>query len=376
MQKIKKGRENAMRCTQCGTEFEGKFCPNCGETAPTEKGKKETKAKKKKPIYKRVWFIILIIILAVSAYNKVSDYFENRPEKISWADIVLGDMLPEPESNKGKIRENSENELCVEYSGVSSSEYNDYLEACIEKGYVIEAERNSTDYCAYNEKGYKLELSYNDDDEMTINLEKPVELNDIKWPSSELGKIIPEPKSLVGKFNYENDKEFSVLIGNTPIEEYNEYVSVCMDNGFVVDYSKGEKSFHAENADGYYVSVYYEGFNTMQIVAKIPSEDAQAVKETTDDSAEVDSNGLRPDFKKAMDSYEAFMDEYVEFMKLYEKNPSDMTLLSEYAQYMNKYAQFCDDFEKWEDEEMNDAETAYYLAVQTRVSQKLLSAAS
>lgn len=39
---------------------------------------------------------------------------------------------------------------------------------------------------------------------------------------------------------------------------------------------------------------------------------------------------------------------------------------------MSKYADFVKDFEKWEDEEMNAAETAYYIEVQSRVSKKLL----
>lgn len=97
--------------------------------------------------------------------------------------------------------------------------------------------------------------------------------------------------------------------------------------------------------------------------------------EKSDSSSELDANGLRPEFKEAMDSYEAFMDEYVEFMKAYEQNPSDLTLLAKYADYMVKYSDLCDDFDKWDDEEMNDAETSYYIAVQSRVTQKLLEVA-
>lgn len=89
-----------------------------------------------------------------------------------------------------------------------------------------------------------------------------------------------------------------------------------------------------------------------------------------------DNDGLDPDFKAAMDSYEKFMDEYVAFMKKYKDNPSDLGLLADYADYMSKYADFVEDFEKWEDEEMNAAETAYYIEVQSRVSKKLLEVAN
>ncbi|MBQ9930405.1 MAG: hypothetical protein IJO72_06505 [Oscillospiraceae bacterium] len=84
------------------------------------------------------------------------------------------------------------------------------------------------------------------------------------------------------------------------------------------------------------------------------------------------TEGLDPDFKAALDSYEEFIDEYVAFMKKYNANPTDMNLLSSYASYMSKYSQFASDFAKWEDEELNAAEKAYYLQVQSRVSKKLL----
>ena len=87
------------------------------------------------------------------------------------------------------------------------------------------------------------------------------------------------------------------------------------------------------------------------------------------------SSGLDAEFKAAMDSYEEFMNEYVTFMKKYKANPGDLSILSEYANYMSKYAEFVEDFEKWNDEEMNAAETAYYIEVQSRVNQKLLEVA-
>ena len=96
---------------------------------------------------------------------------------------------------------------------------------------------------------------------------------------------------------------------------------------------------------------------------------------TTTTTTKATSGGLDPDFKKAMDSYESFMNEYVAFMKKYQANPTDLGLLADYADYMGKYADFVTDFEAWNDEDMNAAETAYYLEVQTRVNKKLLEIA-
>ncbi len=85
-----------------------------------------------------------------------------------------------------------------------------------------------------------------------------------------------------------------------------------------------------------------------------------------------DNGGLDPDFKAAMDSYEKFMDEYVVFMKKYCENPNDLSLLADYLKYTNDYTDFVEDFVKWGDEELNTAETAYYIDVQARVNKKLL----
>ena len=65
------------------------------------------------------------------------------------------------------------------------------------------------------------------------------------------------------------------------------------------------------------------------------------------------------------------MNEYVEFMKKYNANPTNTTLLKQYSSYLAKYSKFVEDFDKWDEDDMNDAEIKYYLEVQSRVSKKL-----
>ena len=101
---------------------------------------------------------------------------------------------------------------------------------------------------------------------------------------------------------------------------------------------------------------------------------AETTPATTEAKENKDDDTIDPDFKAAMDSYEKFMDEYVAFMKKYKNNPTDLSLLSDYAEYMSDYADFVADFEGWENEDLNAAELAYYVDVQARVSKKLLEA--
>lgn len=394
-----------MKCTQCGTEFEGKFCPECGrraeQNAPAvqceiekpKAGKKEKRKKKKKPFFLRWWFILLVIIaVIIIALNAAGG-----GEKIVWDDMVLGDMLPEPPASKGKIYTNAADELWLNISDLSDKEFADYVEACKAKGFTTDADSDSYSYAAYNAEGYKLNLGhYGSDADMSIELEAPMEMNSILWPASAAGMQLPAPKSEIGKFSYEYDDSFFVYVGDTSKAEYAEYVKACSDMGFNVDYSKGEDYYFADNSEGWYVSIRYEGNNIMSVnidapdeelkdeapaVSDIPEADVPAetgapeIQEEDEEDAAANTNGIDPDFKAAMDSYEEFMDEYVAFMKKYMDNPNDIGLLVDYADYMRKYADFVEDFEKWENEEMNVEETAYYIEVQGRVSKKLLEVA-
>lgn len=98
------------------------------------------------------------------------------------------------------------------------------------------------------------------------------------------------------------------------------------------------------------------------------------VKTTTSEETDTDLvDGMRPEFKGALDSYEEFFDEYCEFMEEYaKKNPTDLKLIAEYAVFMKQYAETMEKMEALDDGEMNDAETKYYIEVTTRISQKLL----
>ena len=96
------------------------------------------------------------------------------------------------------------------------------------------------------------------------------------------------------------------------------------------------------------------------------------IAETKGDEVLVD--GMRPEFKEAMDAYEAFYDEYCAFMAEYKENPSDMTLLLKYSEMMTKVVEMDEAFNKWDDDDLNSEELKYYLEVNNRVMQKMIDA--
>lgn len=111
---------------------------------------------------------------------------------------------------------------------------------------------------------------------------------------------------------------------------------------------------------------------TEPVVEATPEPTPEPTAEPTSEPTPEPATGMRPEFKEAMDSYEAFYDEYCMFMKKYQENPTDLSLLAEYANMMNKLTEMDEKFDAWEDGDLNDEELKYYMEVQTRVSQKML----
>ena len=82
-------------------------------------------------------------------------------------------------------------------------------------------------------------------------------------------------------------------------------------------------------------------------------------------------DGMRPEFKEAMDAYESFYNEYCDLMAKYAKDPTDLAILGQYAGMLQKAGEMDAAFEKWDEDDLNSAELQYYLAVNSRVLQKL-----
>lgn len=97
----------------------------------------------------------------------------------------------------------------------------------------------------------------------------------------------------------------------------------------------------------------------------------EEVPEESEDTA-AELKGIRPEFKEALDAYEEFFDEYCIIMKKYMENPLDMSILTEYYEFMEKADEWDEKIEAMDEGEMSDEEFAYYMEVTTRVLTKML----
>lgn len=121
-------------------------------------------------------------------------------------------------------------------------------------------------------------------------------------------------------------------------------------------------------------AVYHDTGNEAQTSneEKRPDSTPKDTKSKDADKNEKLVDGMRPEFKEAMDSYEEFYDEYCKIMKKYAKNPYDMELLADYTDMLTKSAEMSEKFAAWENSDLNSVELKYYLDVNNRITKKLL----
>ena len=104
-----------------------------------------------------------------------------------------------------------------------------------------------------------------------------------------------------------------------------------------------------------------------------PQADPEPVPEEKEET--VSQNTIRPEVKEAIDAYEAFIDEYCEFMVRYsESDGTDLKILADYAAFIGKLADYENKMDKMADD-LTDAEYWYYVEVLNRCNEKIMKVA-
>lgn len=232
--------------------------------------------------------ICLVIMLAVygvgsitTAITAAKDNAANEQEKqqaqsvtYEWPSIGLNQHLPIPPTEYGNIKTDNESRFNIEVYQVSPEEFESYVKDCKENGFTISTTKTDSVFYAYHAEQYELDIFYWEDKEtMDIFLDAPLEMSEIRWPDNVLVAQIPKPESQIGNIRWDNSEHFGAYIANTTPEQYSEYVDRCIDAGFTIDYSRGEKTFHAYNKDGYYLVVEQHLFDKIYISIKVPEKD-------------------------------------------------------------------------------------------------------
>lgn len=308
--------------------------------------------------------------------------------KMKWPDGKLGNMIPQMDGVKGKVNYEELDSLYITLEDISENQYLDYIEECKNKGFSVDVSEDSNSFTGFNDDGYKIDISCYSSGKMWIKVDAPISMSKFDWPNSDIAKLLPKPGSDHGKIEWEAEYGFVIYVGNTTKAEYKDYVEEVYDLGFTVGYRKGDDYFYADNAEGYSVDLRYKGFNTMLVRIDEPEEkDSETNSENKNSNNSTGNNnndsgnnagsgglvnGMRPEFKEAMDSYEAFFDEYCAFLKKYNSSSNPTSMLSDYMSFMSRYTETMTKLDEIGEDEMNNAELLYYTEVMARINQKLL----
>jgi len=130
-----------MKCNQCGTDYEGKFCPNCGAPAPqatqpqennpiaqqsttptySQPAMQQPVQKPKKPIYKKWWFWVIIVVVVIGVIGNLGGN-SNKTDSGSSNTSSTASTSQNNDSSKNDTTANEEAKITVvDFSGMDQA---------------------------------------------------------------------------------------------------------------------------------------------------------------------------------------------------------------------------------------------------------------
>lgn len=193
-------------------------------------------------------------------------------ENFEWLTTGLSTELPEINGTSGDISENNDEELDINIEGVSYSQFDTYVASCKEKGFTIDAVRDTDKYSANNSKGYLLKIDYwPSSKELDINLKAPlVGDENFEWPSHALATLLPPQTGKAGTVETANEETLEIMLLDMSSEEVKSYILECEKQGFTIDTEKEDTSFNGFNEDGYKLIISYNEMKAMSITVNAP----------------------------------------------------------------------------------------------------------
>lgn len=355
-----------------------------------------------------VLFIPYFITLA--GQNNIQQSKGKEFGKLTWPDSKLAQMLPKAESEYGEVRWDRSDSINIYVGYTEKNQFEDYVNKCKEKGFTKDYDKDERRYSAYNEDDYSLRIYYDSKDKyMNISLDEPLEYTSdtvtttVPTTTKATEKPTQKPTQAATKATEQPAEEFDVSLAiscekNTLFSKYD--VAVFVDNEkqgemnhgtdktFSVTLSKGKHTLRVEKSEDSSVNgeTTFEVTNSQTYMFRIKctnnqveitkSENSENESQESKGSLESAANSIideavSPDFKETMDSYEAWFDEYIAFMKKYSENPTDLEMLEEYSKWISDYSDYMEKLDSIDEDSLSAADLAYYLEVQTRITEKL-----
>lgn len=129
----------------------------------------------KKAVYKALALLGCLLIIPFSLSNQThnsdrSDTAKNDFSKITWPTSELAKLIPQPSSNIGKINLDSSNYLSIDVGNITEADFKEYAQKCSDAGFNVDYKKNDTYYIASDTNGNRLNITYDKDEIMCIQL--------------------------------------------------------------------------------------------------------------------------------------------------------------------------------------------------------------
>ncbi len=295
---------------------------------------------------KKTHILIVIVTLVVIASVLLLVSYGG---KFDWPDNKLGNMVPHIDGVKGEIGYDNPDSLYIILEEITARQYLDYLEECQSMGFSISISEKNNSFTAFNEDGYKIDISYFSSGDMWITIDEPISMSTFEWPNSDIAKLLPKPSSNYGKIEWESEEGFVIYVGNTTQAGYQNYVHAVSNRGFILNCNQGDYFYYAENLDGYSINLKYEGFDIMFIqiddsndeessdTSDIPNGDLSGDNSDNKDDSNDDNSSGNNDNEESdkTETVNITADNNLDFKNLLDlRDPSDASI----AVFANKYA--------------------------------------
>ncbi|MGN1398721.1 MAG: DUF6591 domain-containing protein [Erysipelotrichaceae bacterium] len=210
--------------------------------------------------------LVLIIPFCLSIPWEEEQNISPINNKNDWSNVMMADVIDDPLYGEIDIIINRNDYLYVDIDEYSAVDYQQYLDSCIQRGFIYEAQLGENSYSAYNEEGYFLQLNYYQYSEgLAIDLIAPVQYNRLYWPSSPLADLLPVAECEFGEVRQLTEDNLDIFLADMTKDEYAQYVDRCITQGFSEGIIRTEKSFVGKDEAGNLLKISYCGFNQVLI---------------------------------------------------------------------------------------------------------------
>ncbi len=125
--------------------------------------------------YNEDHYYLDVLYLSSSERMDISLTAPMKMSEIRWPDSDVASQIPKPSSMSGNVESEKSGQFIVYIDDISSEEFINYTDKCMDKGFTVDYYRDETNFHAYNDEGYYLQVKEQAFDIMYINIKEPEE---------------------------------------------------------------------------------------------------------------------------------------------------------------------------------------------------------